>query len=92
MFLSEKTEAVCVTPHTSLHSGTSLRDVVTQMVLCTGSSSCAQDGARCVCAAAGLAVTGSNPISLPELSAAGVDSKNFASPDSSCCCLVLKHK
>lgn len=45
-----------------------------------------------VCAAAGLPVTGSNPISLPELSAAGVDSENSASPDSSCCCLVLKHK
>lgn len=91
--LSEKTEAVCVTPHTSLHSGKSLRAVVTQMVLCTGSSSCPQDwGQVCVCSSRGISMAGSNLISMPDLSAAGVDSKNSASPDSSCCCLVLKHK
>lgn len=46
----------------------------------------------CVCSSRGISMAGSNPISLPELSAAGVDSKSSPSPDSSCCCLVLEHK
>lgn len=46
----------------------------------------------CVCSSRGISMAGSNPISLPELSAAGEDSKSSLSPDSSCCCLVLEHK